>query len=101
MPARRMTTHQTKVTSHVREPAGRGRQGSLPLRIDRPGQSRRNREDPVTATCGGCDASWSDPQATHCPRCHDSWPDLAGFDGHLPECRSLSGRNRAAAGAAR
>jgi hypothetical protein len=92
VPARRMTTHQTAthqtvVTTHVREPVDRVSQSPLPLRIDRPGHSRRLREEPVTASCGGCDATWSDPQATHCPRCHGTWPDVAGFDVHLAECR--------------
>ncbi|SNQ50125.1 conserved hypothetical protein [Frankia canadensis] len=41
---------------------------------------------PVTASCAGCDATWTDPATAHCRSCHQSWPSVEGFDEHLVEC---------------
>ncbi|WP_462167207.1 FDXHR family putative zinc-binding protein [Frankia sp. AiPs1] len=41
---------------------------------------------PVTASCAGCDARWTDAATTHCGSCHQSWPTVVGFDDHLVDC---------------
>jgi hypothetical protein len=51
-------------------------------------QTRRpagRREEPVVASCGGCQQRWGEPDAAHCPRCHHTWPGVVPFDKHLRE----------------
>jgi hypothetical protein len=59
----------------------------LPLPIRNAGQPVQGRDIPVTASCGGCNARWTDPDTTHCRICHATWQDLKGFDTHLAECQ--------------
>jgi hypothetical protein len=63
-----------------------GRQTSLPIQVPRRPHSEAATRVPVTASCAGCDATWTDPAMAHCRSCHQSWPSVEGFDEHLVEC---------------
>ncbi|AEH08176.1 hypothetical protein FsymDg_0651 [Candidatus Protofrankia datiscae] len=62
-------------------------QPMLPLPVRNAGQPIRKGDTPVTATCGGCSAQWSDPETTHCRVCHATWQNVQGFDAHLADCQ--------------
>ncbi|MCM3882419.1 hypothetical protein ND747_01950 [Frankia sp. R82] len=62
------------------------RQPALPIQVPRRRQPEAALRTPVTASCAGCDARWTDAATTHCGSCHQSWPTVEGFDDHLVDC---------------
>jgi hypothetical protein len=86
------SARRTRSTSAVPPGGLRQSQPKLPMSVVDPGQPGRFKHVPVTASCAGCTARWTDEAATHCSRCHGSWPTVAGFDEHLPACPGVTSR---------